>query len=97
MLNVWTPALNDGGNRPVMFWRHGGYFQNGSGSNPGEDGTNLCRRGDVVVVTINHRLNALGFLYLPRLGGTDFVSSGDLGMLDIVHALRWVNRNISQF
>ncbi|HLH44265.1 MAG TPA: carboxylesterase/lipase family protein [Bryobacteraceae bacterium] len=97
VLNVWTPAINDGRKRPVMFWCHGGHFQSGSGSSPGQDGTNLCRRGDVVVVTINHRLNALGFLYLAQLGGPDFASSGAAGMLDIVHALKWVNRNISEF
>lgn len=97
VLNVWTPAVNDGRKRPVMLWCHGGHFQSGSGSSPGEDGTNLCLRGDVVVVTINHRLNALGFLYLAELGGADFASSGDAGMLDIVHALRWVKRNISEF
>jgi carboxylesterase type B len=70
VLNVWTPAVKDGsgGNkkRPVMFWCHGGGFATGSGSSPGTDGTNLARRGDVVVVTINHRLNVLGFTYWPR-------------------------------
>ena len=64
VLNVWTPAVNDGRKRPVMFWCHGGGFATGSGSSPGTDGTNLARRGDVVVVTINHRLNVLGFTYL---------------------------------
>jgi para-nitrobenzyl esterase len=97
VLNVWTPALKDGRKRPVMFWCHGGGFSTGSGSAPGYDGTNLARRGDVVVVTINHRLNALGFTYLNEFGGADFAQSGDAGMLDIVHALRWVRDNIEQF
>jgi para-nitrobenzyl esterase len=97
VLNVWTPALKDGRKRPVLFWCHGGGFVSGSGSSPGTDGANLARRGDVVVVTINHRLNVLGFTYLAEFGGSDFASSGDAGMLDIVHALRWVRNNIEQF
>ncbi|HUI76804.1 MAG TPA: carboxylesterase/lipase family protein [Bryobacteraceae bacterium] len=97
VLNVWTPALNDGRKRPVMFWCHGGGFVTGSGSAPGYDGTNLCRRGDVVVVTINHRLNVLGFTYLGDAAGAEFEQSGDAGMLDIVHALAWVRDNIAQF
>ena len=97
VLNVWTPALKDGRKRPVLFWCHGGGFVTGSGSSPGTDGANLARRGDVVVVTINHRLNVLGFTYLAEFGGSDFASSGDAGMLDIVHALRWVRNNIEQF
>ena len=97
VLNVWTPAIKDGRKRPVMFWCHGGGFASGSGSSPGQDGTNLAHRGDVVVVTINHRLNVLGFTYLGALGGVDFEQSGDVGMLDIVHALKWVRDNIEQF
>ena len=97
VLNIWTPALNDGRKRPVMFWCHGGGFATGSGSAPGYDGANLSRRGDVVVVTINHRLNVLGFTYLGEVGGADFAQSGDAGMLDIVHALAWVRDNIAQF
>lgn len=97
VLNVWTPALNDGRKRPVMFWCHGGGFVTGSGSAPGYEGTNLSRRGDVVVVTINHRLNVLGFTFLGDAGGSDFAQSGDAGMLDIVHALEWVRDNIAQF
>jgi para-nitrobenzyl esterase len=93
VLNVWTPGIADGRKRPVMFWCHGGGFSAGSGSTPGTDGTNLARRGDVVVVTINHRLNALGFTYLEELSS----ESGDAGMLDIVHALKWVRNNIGQF
>ena len=97
VLNVWTPGLDDGAKRPVMVWCHGGGFATGSGSSPGTDGTNLARRGDVVVVSINHRLNVLGFTYLGELGGAQFAQSGDVGMLDIVHALNWVRDNIAQF
>jgi para-nitrobenzyl esterase len=100
VLNIWTPAAgpaaNGGGKRPVMFWCHGGGFATGSGSSPDNDGTNLARRGDVVVVTINHRLNVLGFANLSEFSG-DFSASGDAGMLDIVRALKWVRANISQF
>jgi len=97
VLNVWTPSVNDSKKRPVMFWCHGGGFATGSGSSPGTDGTNLARRGDVVVVTINHRINVLGFTYLAEFGGPDFAQSGDVGMLDIVHALKWVRQNIERF
>lgn len=97
VLNVWTRGLRDGGKRPVMFWIHGGGFTSGSGSSPGYDGTNLCKRGDVVVVGINHRLNALGFAYLGGAGGTEFANTGNVGMLDIVQALRWVRDNIESF
>ena len=97
MLNIWTPAVNEGKKRPVMFWCHGGGFASGSGSSPGTDGTNLARRGDVVVVSINHRLNVLGFTSLVEFGGSEFAQSGDVGMLDIVHALKWVRQNIAQF
>lgn len=97
VLNVWTPGINDGRKRPVLFWCHGGGFVSGSGSSPVTDGANLARRGDVVVVSINHRLNVLGFTYLAEFGGSEFASSGDAGMLDIVHALRWVRNNIEQF
>lgn len=96
VLNVWTPALDDGGKRPVMLWLHGGGFRSGSGSNPGWDGSNLCRRGNVVVITINHRLNACGFANFSAFH-PDFAASGQAGMLDIVHALKWVRANIAQF
>src|SRR4249919_252617 len=97
VLNVWTPAVGDGRKRPVMFWCHGGGFATGSGSSPGTDGTNLARRGDVVVVSINHRLNVLGFTNLVEAFGRDYAQSGDVGMLDIVHALKWVRANIERF
>src|SRR5215471_16867766 len=96
VLNVWTPAINDGRKRPVMFWCHGGGFATGSGSSPDTDGTNLAKRGDVVVVTINHRLNVLGFANLSEFSN-DFAASGDVGIMDIVHALKWVRTNITQF
>jgi para-nitrobenzyl esterase len=97
VLNVWTPGIADGAKRPVMFWIHGGGFRSGSGSSPGYDGTNLAKRGDVVVVTINHRLNVMGFAYLAELGGEQFARTGNVGMLDIVQALEWVRDNIEAF
>ena len=96
-LNIWTPAVGDGRKRPVMLCCHGGGFSTGSGSSPVTDGANLARRGDVVVVTINHRLNVLGYTCLGDLGGEEFAQSGAAGMLDIVHALKWVRDNIAQF
>jgi para-nitrobenzyl esterase len=96
VLNVWTPAINDGKKRPVMLWLHGGGFRGGSGSSPMFDGTNLALRGDVVTVTINHRLNVCGFANLSEFS-SDFAASGQVGMLDIVHALKWVRTNIAQF
>ncbi|HJO12949.1 MAG: carboxylesterase family protein [Gammaproteobacteria bacterium] len=97
LLNIWTRSTDDGDRRPVMFWCHGGGFRTLSGSSPRYDGSNLSRRGDVVVVTINHRLNMLGFTHLGDLGGEEFAQSGTVGMLDIVHALKWVKNNIEQF
>jgi para-nitrobenzyl esterase len=97
VLNVWTPAVGGGGRRPVMFWCHGGGFATGSGSSPITEGASLARRGDVVVVTINHRLNVLGFTALAEAAGPEFAGSGDVGMLDIVAALRWVRDNIANF
>jgi para-nitrobenzyl esterase len=96
VLNVWTPAT-DGAKRPVMFWLHGGGFQFGSGSQPFYDGENLARRGNVVTITINHRLGCLGFLHLADLGGAAFAKSGNVGMLDAVAALEWVRDNAERF
>jgi len=96
-LNVWTPVLRDGAARPVLFYIHGGAFDEGSGSSPLYDGTRLCQRGDVVVVTVNHRLNAFGYLYLGQLAGPEYADSGNAGMLDLVLALRWVRDNIAEF
>ena len=97
VLNVFTPDLSRGRNRPVMVWLHGGGFATGSGSGPIIDGTNLARTGDVVVVSINHRLNVFGFTYLGEQAGSDFALSGGAGMLDIVAALQWVRDNIGHF
>lgn len=95
-LNVWTPAA-DGARRPVMVWLHGGHFSVGSGHDQAAyDGANLARRGDVVVVTLNHRLNVLGHLNLAA-AGDGYRGSGNAGMLDIVLALEWVRDNIAAF
>jgi para-nitrobenzyl esterase len=96
-LNISTPALSDGRKRPVMVWLHGGAFISGSGASPLYDGSSLARREDVVVVTLNHRLGLLGYLYLAELGGGSFEASGNAGMLDIVAALRWLRDNIAAF
>ena len=95
-LNVWTPAPGQG-NRPVMVWCHGGGFRTGSGNSPFYHGEALARNHDVVVVTLTHRLNALGFLYLPELGDERVSQSANLGMQDIVMALEWVRDNIAAF
>jgi para-nitrobenzyl esterase len=97
VLNVFTPAVGDRSKRPVMVWLHGGGFSTGSASQPVVDGTNLARTGDVVVVSLNHRLNVLGFTCLGDAFGPDFAASGAVGLLDIVAALRWVRDNIEQF
>lgn len=96
-LNVWTPALRDGGKRPILFYIHGGAYNNGSGSDPLYDGGNLCRRGDVVVVTVNHRLNLFGYLYLAQLGDERFADSGNVGQLDLIQALQWVQQHADEF
>lgn len=97
VLNIWTPGLGDKKNRPVMVWCHGGGFTGGSGGNIRYDGTNLAKKHDVVLVTLNHRLNAFGFLYLGKLGGEKYADSGNVGMLDIAAALDWVRDNIAEF
>ncbi len=94
-LNVWTPGLH-GGRRPVLVYIHGGAYSSGSGSSPLTDGARLARRGDVVVVTVNHRLNALGYAYLARLA-PGFEDSGNLGQLDLILALKWVRDAIAAF
>jgi para-nitrobenzyl esterase len=96
VLNVWTPDASPTRKRPVMFYLHGGGFAQGSGSASSYDGSALCRRGDVVVVTINHRLNALGYLYLGGIH-EDFADSGNVGQLDQILALQWVRDNIRAF
>jgi len=94
-LNVWSPP--GGGRRPVMVWLHGGAFIAGSGSAPWVDGSRLCRAGHVVVVTVNHRLGALGYLRLADLLGAEFADAEVAGMLDLVAALTWVRDNIAGF
>jgi len=95
-LNVWTPA-NDNKKRPVMFYSHGGGYVSGSGYSRSQDGSNLARNFDVVVVETNHRLGLFGFLYLDEIADVEYAGSGNRGMLDIVEGLKWVNENISQF
>ncbi len=95
-LNVWTPGI-DNKKRPVMVWLHGGGFSSGSGGEAITEGGNLARKGDVVVVSINHRLNVFGYLQLSREWGPEYVSSGQAGMLDIVLSLEWVRDNIARF
>lgn len=97
-LNVWTPGLASTRKRPVLVYLHGGGFSGGSGNDLlAYDGENLAHRGDVVVVTHNHRLNVFGYLNLAETGGERFASSGNAGMLDCVAALEWVRENISSF
>jgi para-nitrobenzyl esterase len=95
-LNVWTPAVADGGKRPVMVWLHGGGFSTGNGSSTAYEGTRLARRGDVVVVTLNHRLNVFGYLALNHYGD-GFEDSSVAGVLDMIQALEWVRDNIASF
>ncbi|HTQ58087.1 MAG TPA: carboxylesterase/lipase family protein [Bryobacteraceae bacterium] len=95
-LNVWTPAVKNDRKRPVMVWLHGGGFAYGSGAWPIYDGTNLARQGDTVIVTVNHRLNVFGYLYLGALSDA-YAESGNAGMLDLVLALEWVRDNIEAF
>ena len=96
-INIWTPGISDGKKRPVMFWIHGGGFTAGSSQElPSYDGENLSNKGDVVVVSINHRLNVLGFLDLSAYG-EKYKHSANNSMLDIVAALEWVKTNISNF
>jgi para-nitrobenzyl esterase len=95
-LNVWTRSLG-GNKRPVMVWLHGGGFSSGSGGESVTEGFNLARKGDVVVVSVNHRLNVFGFLQLGEEWGPEYASSGQAGMLDIVLSLQWVRDNIARF
>lgn len=96
-VNIWTPGINDGKKRPVMVWLHGGGYSTGSGQElPSYDGRNLAKKGDVVVVTLNHRLNVLGFLDLSAYG-EKYAESGNAGLLDLVAGLEWVQENISRF
>jgi len=95
-LNVWTPAV-DAGRRPVMVWFHGGGFSVGSGGTATNDGVNLALKNDVVLVTVNHRLNLFGFLHLAEMAGPAYGASGNVGILDCAAALEWVRDNIAGF
>lgn len=96
-LNVWTPAKSAQARLPVIVWLHGGNFSVGAGSAPNVDGTNLARRG-IVVVTLNYRLGALGFLAHPALSReSESGISGNYGLLDEIAALKWVHANIAAF
>jgi para-nitrobenzyl esterase len=97
VLNVFTPHVHDHAKRAVMVWLHGGGFFLGSGGDKYYEGSNLAGKNDVVVVTLNHRLGAFGYLYLGNEAGPEYSSSELVGMLDIVQALRWVKDNIAQF
>jgi len=96
VLNIWTPAV-DQRRRPVMFYNHGGGFVVGSGSTWYQDGSNVARQYDVVVVANNHRLGLLGYLFLADLAGEEYATSGNQGILDIAAALKWVRENIEAF
>jgi para-nitrobenzyl esterase len=96
-VNVWTPGINDNRKRPVLFWIHGGGYSAGSGQElKSYDGENLARHGDVVVVSVNHRLNSLGYLNLAEYGPR-WADSANVGMLDLVASLEWVRDNIGNF
>ena len=95
-LNIWTTGLDDA-RRPVMFWIHGGAFIIGSGTEPSSHGGNLAANGDVVVVSINYRMGALGFMNLKEITGGRIPATGNEGLLDQVAALEWVHDNIKAF
>jgi len=96
VLNVYTPGRGDGGKRPVKFSIHGGGFTSGTSGNPVFDGVALARLGDVILVTLNHRLGIMGYLELGAFA-PEFEGSGNVGMMDIVQALAWVRDNIENF
>src|ERR1019366_296132 len=95
-VNVWTQSTS-GGKRPVMVWFHGGGYSAGSGNWEMYSGANLAAKHGVVVVTVNHRLNVFGYLYLADLGGAKFAQASNVGMLDCIQALEWVRDNIANF
>lgn len=94
-LNVWTPGLDDQ-RRPVLVYIHGGGYSGWSSNYDVHDGVRLARRGDVVVVTVNHRLNGFGYLFLDDLD-PEFLGSGNVGQLDLIHALQWVRDHALRF
>ena len=95
-LNLWTPALNDGGKRPVMVWLHGGGFSSGTANEPQTDGRNLAAKENVVVVSVNHRLGAAAYLNLSAYG-EKYKDSANAGIWDIIDALQWIQENIETF
>jgi para-nitrobenzyl esterase len=97
VLNVWTAAARGNQKRPVLVWFHGGGFSYGSGAGAQIDGSNLARRHELVVVTVNHRLNIFGYLDLAEMGGPRFAESGNAGVLDLVLSLEWIRDNIERF
>lgn len=97
VLNITTPGLGDGARRPVLVYIHGGGYATGSGSDPLYDGVPLCARGDVVVVTLNHRLGCLGYLYLGESGDATYADAGNAGQLDLIAALHWVREHAATF
>jgi para-nitrobenzyl esterase len=96
-VNIWSPDLSQQAKKPVLVLLHGGGFYGGSGNSVGMDGEAMARFADAVVISVNHRLGAFGYLHLADFGGSDFASSGNVGMQDIVAALRWVHENIAGF
>lgn len=97
-LNVWTNGIADGKKRPVLVWLHGGGFTNGNAiEQDGYHGENLAKKGDIVFVSINHRLGPIGFTDLSGVGGDKYKDSGNVGMLDIIASLHWVRDNIANF
>jgi para-nitrobenzyl esterase len=97
-INLWSPGVNDDNRRPVLVWIHGGGFSSGSSQELRPyDGENLAKKHDVVLVSMNHRLNVLGFLDLSQIGGAEYAESGNVGMLDLVQSLEWVRDNIARF
>lgn len=95
-VNVWTQGVNDGKQRPVLLWLHGGGFHTGASNDPMTYGEAMARKGDIVMVSVNHRLNILGFLDLSACG-EKYAQSANVGVLDIVKALEWIRNNIEDF
>lgn len=97
VINVFTPGVNDNRKRPVLVYIHGGGFVSGASSAPGLDGHNFAKVGDVVLVTLNHRLNVFGHLSLAESADARYADAGNVGLLDVIAALQWVKQNIAQF
>ena len=97
VLIVWAPEHRPGAKRPVLVYIHGGGYTTGSGASPLTHGARLAARGDVVVITLNHRLNLFGHLHLAAPAGDAYAASGNAGLLDLVLALQWVRDNAAAF